>query len=199
VNALAAASATVWSCSPELPLTPTAPTTRPSSRSGIPPANHDPPLAGRMDPVELPAGLGVVGEILGGAVERAGRERLCSNSDAVAFVKAFVATGKPITSICHGPWTLLEADAVRGRRLTSWPSLWTDLRHAGAEVLDQEVVIDGQLTTSRSPAGILRCDRQAVRPGPPVDARLSDRWRRSLARPGPFLSARPAASCVYLT
>lgn len=76
------------------------------------------------------------------------------NGDAVAFVKAFVATGKPIASICHGPWTLLEAAAVRGRRLTSWPSLWTDLRHAGAEVLDQEVVIDGQMTTSRSPADL---------------------------------------------
>ncbi len=76
------------------------------------------------------------------------------NPDAVAFVKAFVASGKPIASICHGPWTLLEADAVRGRRLTSWPSLWIDLRRAGAEVLDQEVVIDGQLTTSRSPADL---------------------------------------------
>ena len=76
------------------------------------------------------------------------------NSDAVSFVKAFVATGKPIAAICHGPWTLLEADAVRGRRLTSWPSLWTDLRHAGAEILDQEVVIDGQLITSRSPADL---------------------------------------------
>ncbi|MGQ0778265.1 MAG: DJ-1/PfpI family protein [Pseudonocardiales bacterium] len=51
------------------------------------------------------------------------------NSDAVAFVKDFVATGKPVASICHGPWTLLEADAVRGRRLASWPSLWTDARH----------------------------------------------------------------------
>lgn len=81
-------------------------------------------------------------------------DQLRINNDAVAFVKAFVASGKPIASICHGPWTLLEADAVRGRRLTSWPSLWTDLRHAGAEVLDQEVVIDGQLTTSRSPADL---------------------------------------------
>ncbi|TQM13286.1 type 1 glutamine amidotransferase domain-containing protein [Pseudonocardia kunmingensis] len=75
-------------------------------------------------------------------------------SDAVAFVRAFVATGKPIASICHGPWMLVEADAVRGRRMTSWPSLWTDLRHAGAEVLDEEVVVDGQLTTSRSPADL---------------------------------------------
>jgi protease I len=76
------------------------------------------------------------------------------NPDAVAFVKAFVATGKPVAAICHGPWTLVEADVVRGKRLTSWPSLRTDLRNAGAEVLDQEVVIDGQFTTSRSPADL---------------------------------------------
>ncbi|MCW2717047.1 type 1 glutamine amidotransferase domain-containing protein [Pseudonocardia sp.] len=76
------------------------------------------------------------------------------NPDAVGFVKAFVATGKPVAAICHGPWTLIEADVVRGRRLTSWPSLRTDLRHAGAEPVDQEVCIDGQFTTSRSPADL---------------------------------------------
>jgi protease I len=76
------------------------------------------------------------------------------NRDAVAFVKAFMASGKPVAAICHGPWTLLEADMVGGRQLTSWPSLWTDLRRAGAEVFDQEVVIDRQLTTSRSPADL---------------------------------------------
>lgn len=76
------------------------------------------------------------------------------NSDAVDFVRRFAATGKPIASICHGPWTLLEADAVRGRRLTSWPSLRTDLTNAGAEWVDEEVVVDGQLTTSRSPADL---------------------------------------------
>ena len=76
------------------------------------------------------------------------------DSDAVAFVKAFVATGKPVASICHGPWTLIEADVVRGHRFTSWPSLWTDLRNAGAEVADEEVVIDGQFTTSRSPSDL---------------------------------------------
>jgi len=70
--------------------------------------------------------------------------------DAVAFVKAFVATGKPVAAIYHGPWTLIQADVVRGRRLTSWPSLWLDLRRAGAEAVDEEVVIDGQFTTSRS-------------------------------------------------
>jgi protease I len=76
------------------------------------------------------------------------------NADAVGFVKAFAASGRAIAAICHGPWTLLEAGAVRGRRLTSWPSLWTDLRNAGAEVLDQEVVMDSQFTTSRSPADL---------------------------------------------
>jgi protease I len=70
---------------------------------------------------------------------------------AVAFVRDFVQSGKPVASICHGPWTLAEADCVRGKRLTSWPSIRTDLRNAGAEVVDEEVCVDGQLTTSRSP------------------------------------------------
>ena len=74
--------------------------------------------------------------------------------DAVGFVKAFVATGKPVAAICHGPWTLIEADVVRGHRFTSWPSLWTDLRLAGAEAVDEELVIDGQFTSSRSPADL---------------------------------------------
>ena len=76
------------------------------------------------------------------------------NEEAVGFVKAFTAAGKPVAAICHGPWTLIEADVVQGHRMTSWPSLWTDLRHAGAEVVDQEVVRDGQFTTSRSPADL---------------------------------------------
>ena len=81
-------------------------------------------------------------------------DKLRMNADAVGFVRAFAATGKPVAAICHGPWTLIEADAVRGRRLTSWPSLWTDLRNAGAEAVDQEVVVDGPFTTSRSPADL---------------------------------------------
>ena len=59
-----------------------------------------------------------------------------------------------MAAICHGPWTLAEADVVRGRRVTSWPSIRTDLRNAGAEVVDEEVVVDGQLLTSRSPADL---------------------------------------------
>jgi protease I len=81
-------------------------------------------------------------------------DQLRINRDAVAFVKAFAASGKPIAAICHGPWTLIEADVVRGHRMTSWPSLRTDLRHAGAEAVDEQVVIDGQFTTSRSPADL---------------------------------------------
>ena len=78
-------------------------------------------------------------------------DQLRMNANAVGFVKVFAGTGKPIAAICHGPWTLLKAGLVRGVTLTSWPSLWTDLRNAGAEVVDTEVVVDGQFTTSRSP------------------------------------------------
>ena len=69
----------------------------------------------------------------------------------MAFVRDFVETGKPVGVICHGPWTLVEADVVKGRTLTSYPSLRTDLRNAGANCVDAEVVIDGNLTLSRSP------------------------------------------------
>ncbi len=67
------------------------------------------------------------------------------------FVRDFVESGKPVAAICHAPWTLVEADVVRGRRVTSWPSLQTDLRNAGAEWVDEEVVVDGNLVTSRNP------------------------------------------------
>ncbi len=78
-------------------------------------------------------------------------DQLRMNEAAVSFVRDFVDSGKPVASICHGPWNLVEADRVRGRRLTSWPSVRTDLRNAGAEVVDEEVVTDGNITTSRSP------------------------------------------------
>jgi protease I len=70
---------------------------------------------------------------------------------AVSFVRSFVESGKPIAAICHGPWTLVEADAVRHRTVTSWPSLKTDLRNAGANWVDREVVVDRGLVTSRKP------------------------------------------------
>jgi len=70
---------------------------------------------------------------------------------AVNFVKEFVATGKPVAAICHGPWTLIEAGVVKGKTLTSWPSLKTDLKNAGANWVDKEVVTDGQFISSRKP------------------------------------------------
>ncbi|HET7431729.1 MAG TPA: type 1 glutamine amidotransferase domain-containing protein [Nocardioides sp.] len=73
------------------------------------------------------------------------------DEDAVAFVRAFVEADRPVAAICHAPWTLAEADVVRGRRMTSWPSLQTDLRNAGADWVDEEVVVDGHLVTSRKP------------------------------------------------
>ena len=78
-------------------------------------------------------------------------DKLRNDEDAVRFVRDFVASGKPVGVICHGPWTLIEAGVVNGRTLTSYPSLRTDLRNAGATVLDLEVVVDGNLISSRSP------------------------------------------------
>jgi len=78
-------------------------------------------------------------------------DKLRMDDDAVSFVRDFFNTGKPVAAICHGPWTLLEAGVVEGRKLTSYPSLRTDLRNAGAEVLDEEVVTDQGLVTSRNP------------------------------------------------
>jgi protease I len=74
-----------------------------------------------------------------------------ADADAVAFVTSFFDAGKPVAAICHAPWVLIEADVVKGRRMTSWPSLQTDLRNAGAEWVDEEVVVDGNLITSRKP------------------------------------------------
>ena len=78
-------------------------------------------------------------------------DQLRVNPQAVAFVKSFFEAGKPVAAICHGPWTLVEANAVKGRTITSWPSLQTDLRNAGANWVDQEVVVDRGLVTSRNP------------------------------------------------
>jgi deglycase len=73
------------------------------------------------------------------------------NEDAVRFVRAFFEAGKPAAVICHGPWMLVEADVVRGRTVTSWPSLKTDIRNAGGEWVDEEVVVEAGLVTSRKP------------------------------------------------
>lgn len=78
-------------------------------------------------------------------------DKLRMDEDAVGFVRDFFNSGKPIGTICHGPWSLLEAGVLPGRQITSFPSLRTDLRNAGADVLDQEVVVDDGLVSSRSP------------------------------------------------
>lgn len=81
-------------------------------------------------------------------------DRLRMNEQAVSFVRAFFEDGRPVAAICHGPWVLVEADVVRGRTVTSYPSLKTDLRNAGAEWVDREVVVDQGLVTSRNPDDI---------------------------------------------
>ena len=78
-------------------------------------------------------------------------DRLRSDAAAVALIRAFDAAAKPIGAICHAPWLLVEADVLRGRRATSWPSIRTDVRNAGAEVIDEPAVTDGHLVTSRNP------------------------------------------------
>jgi protease I len=102
--------------------------------------NHDlaSVSAEQFDALVLPGGV-------------ANPDTLRTNPAAVAFVKHFVQAGKPIAAICHGPWTLIEAEGVRGKTMTSWPSLRTDLRNAGARWEDREVVRDGLLVTSRKP------------------------------------------------
>ncbi|HEX8796684.1 MAG TPA: type 1 glutamine amidotransferase domain-containing protein [Polyangiaceae bacterium] len=81
-------------------------------------------------------------------------DKLRLHPKAIAFIKAFVESGKPIAAICHGPWTLIDAGAVRGKTVTSWPSLQADLHNAGAVWVDREVVRDDKLVTSRKPDDI---------------------------------------------
>jgi protease I len=94
--------------------------------------------AGDYDALVLPGGL-------------ANPDEMRTHPDAVQFVADFFHFGKPVGAICHGPWMLVEADMVEGRTLTSWPSLQTDLRNAGADWVDREVVLDDNLVTSRKP------------------------------------------------
>src|SRR6201987_3950480 len=81
-------------------------------------------------------------------------DKLRLDNSAVSFVRNFVNSGKPVAAICHGPWTLVEAGVAVGRTLTSYPSIRTDLRNAGAHVVDEEVVVDGNLISSRSPSDL---------------------------------------------
>ena len=78
-------------------------------------------------------------------------DHLRTNETAVSLVRAFAEQGKPVAAICHGPWLLVEADVLRGRTATSWPSIRTDLRNAGANVIDEPAVTDGNIVTSRKP------------------------------------------------
>ena len=114
--------------------------------------NHDLEPAGTF-PVDRVVGDARVEDydalVLPGGTVNADKVRL--DEAAVAFVRDFVRSGKPVAAICHGPWALVEAGVVKDRTLTSYPSLRTDLRNAGATVVDQQVCIDGNLITSRSP------------------------------------------------
>jgi protease I len=100
------------------------------------------------------------GLLLPGGV--ANPDKLRANLYAVKFVKSFVDTGKPIAAICHGPWTLIETGIAHGRTMTSWPSLKTDLRNAGANWVDQEVVVDRGLVTSRKPDDIPAFNKKMI-------------------------------------
>jgi deglycase len=100
-------------------------------------------IVARADPADYD------GLVLPGGV--ANPDQLRTKPAAVEFARAFFEAGKPVGVICHGPWTLIEADVVRGRTITSWPSLRTDLRNAGAEWVDEEVHVDDNLVSSRKP------------------------------------------------
>jgi protease I len=89
-------------------------------------------------------------------------DKLRMNAKAVEFVKHFIDSGKPVAAICHGPWTLIEAGGVQGRTLTSWPSLKTDIRNAGGNWVDQEVVTDRGLITSRMPDDIRAFNKKMI-------------------------------------
>ena len=89
-------------------------------------------------------------------------DKLRANKQAVQFVKLFFEAGKPIAAICHGPWTLIEAGAVQGRKMTSYESIQTDLKNAGANWVDQEVVSDQGIVTSRKPADIPAFNRKMI-------------------------------------
>lgn len=89
-------------------------------------------------------------------------DQLRMDEKVVQFIKSFFQAGKPVAAICHGPWTLIEAGAVRGRQMTSWPSLKTDLQNAGAEWVDQEVVVDNGLITSRKPQDLPAFNRKLI-------------------------------------
>ena len=89
-------------------------------------------------------------------------DQLRGDENVVQFVQEFFTAGKPVAAICHAPWVLVEADVVKGRKLTSWPTLQTDIRNAGAEWVDEEVVVDDGLVTSRKPDDIPAFNRKMI-------------------------------------
>lgn len=89
-------------------------------------------------------------------------DKLRMSREAVQFVRSFFEQGKPVAAICHGPWMLVEADVVDGRKVTSYPSIQTDLKNAGANWVDQEVVVDAGLVTSRNPDDLPAFNRKMV-------------------------------------
>ena len=105
--------------------------------------------AGEYDALVLPGGV-------------MNPDKLRTMPEARTFVRAFFDQGKPVAAICHGPWTLVDAGVVRGRKLTSWPSLQADLKNAGATWVDQEVVVDGLLVTSRKPDDLPAFNREMI-------------------------------------
>jgi protease I len=90
-------------------------------------------------------------------------DQLRGDENAVSFVRGFHEAGKPMAVICHGPWVLVESGVVRGKRVTSWPTLETDIRNAGGDWVDQEVVVDGNIVTSRKPDDIPAFNREMLR------------------------------------
>ena len=104
---------------------------------------------GQFDALHLPGGV-------------INPDKLRMNPKAVAFVRAFFDADKPVSVICHGPWTVIEAGVARGRRIASWPSLKTDLRNAGAEWVDEPAVVDGNMVSSRNPDDIPAFNRAVI-------------------------------------
>ncbi|HSK77111.1 MAG TPA: type 1 glutamine amidotransferase domain-containing protein [Thermoanaerobaculia bacterium] len=115
-------------------------------------------------PVDVPLGQARADEfdalLLPGGVMNP--DHLRRNPEALRFVKAFFEAGKPVAAICHGPWTLIDAGVVRGRKMTSYETIQTDLKNAGVDWVDQEVVVDGNLVTSRKPDDIPAFNRAMV-------------------------------------
>ena len=121
------------------------------------------------------------GLVLPGGV--ANPDQLRADSGAVQFVRAFFEAGKPVGVICHGPWTLIDAEVVEGRTLTSWPSLQTDLRNAGAEWVDEEVHVDRGLVSSRKPETSTPSTRGSSRSSPRACTRAGARAPRPAHSP----------------